>query len=68
MGLNHLEVVSTLKQLPSFVLLVCARSHVLTRIIDTAQHKEAFKARVLSLLLYLISDNVSHNFAEYISG
>lgn len=46
MGLNHLEVVSILKQLPNFVLLVCARSPVPTRIIDTAQHKEAFKARV----------------------
>lgn len=46
MGLNHLEVVSTLKQLPNFVLLVCGRSNIPTRIIDTAQHKEAFNARV----------------------
>lgn len=46
MGLNHLEVVSILKQLPNFVVLVCGRSPVPTRIIDTAQHRDAFRARV----------------------
>jgi multiple PDZ domain protein len=46
MGLNHLEVVSILKQLPNFVSLVCARYPVPIRIIDTSQHREAFQARV----------------------
>lgn len=46
LGLNHLEVVSILKQLPSLVIMVCARFSVHSRIIDTAQHKEAFQARV----------------------
>nr|XP_015837296.1 PREDICTED: inaD-like protein isoform X2 [Tribolium castaneum] len=45
MGLNHLEVVSILKQLPNFVSLVCARYPVPIRIIDTSQHREAFQAR-----------------------
>lgn len=49
MGLNHLEVVSILKQLPNFVSLVCARYPVPTRIIDTAQHRDAFQARVRRL-------------------
>ncbi|RZC36121.1 uncharacterized protein BDFB_006624, partial [Asbolus verrucosus] len=45
MGLNHLEVVSILKQLPNFVCFVCARYPVPIRIIDTSQHREAFQAR-----------------------
>ncbi|CAH0550674.1 unnamed protein product [Brassicogethes aeneus] len=45
LGLNHLEVVSILKQLPSVVSLVCARYQVPTRVIDTSQHREAFQAR-----------------------
>ncbi|XP_017774513.1 PREDICTED: uncharacterized protein LOC108561189 isoform X2 [Nicrophorus vespilloides] len=45
LGLNHVEVVSILKQLPSLVVLVCARYSVPTRIIDTSQHREAFQAR-----------------------
>lgn len=46
MGLNHLDVVATLKQLPNFVNLVCARCSVPTRIINTAQHRDAFEERV----------------------
>ncbi|KAJ8985929.1 hypothetical protein NQ317_010686 [Molorchus minor] len=45
LGLNHLEVVSILKQLPNFVSLVCARYLVPIRIIDTSQRREAFQAR-----------------------
>lgn len=45
LGLNHLEVVSILKQLPKSVTLVCARYPVPIRIIDTSQHPEAFQAR-----------------------
>ncbi|XP_057656983.1 uncharacterized protein LOC130894286 [Diorhabda carinulata] len=45
LGLNHLEVVTILKQLPSVVSIVCARYPVHTRIIDTSQHPEAFRAR-----------------------
>ncbi|CAG9762109.1 unnamed protein product [Ceutorhynchus assimilis] len=45
LGLNHLEVVAILKQLPSFVSLVCARYPVPIRIIDTSQHPDAFQAR-----------------------
>uniref|UniRef100_A0AAR5PTV3 PDZ domain-containing protein n=1 Tax=Dendroctonus ponderosae TaxID=77166 RepID=A0AAR5PTV3_DENPD len=45
LGLNHLEVVSILRQLPTFVNLVCARYPVPIRIIDTSQHPEAFQAR-----------------------
>lgn len=45
-GLNHLEVVTILKQLTNYVCLVCARNSVPIRIIDTAQHKEAFQQRV----------------------
>lgn len=45
LGLNHLEVVAILKQLPTFVSLVCARYPVPIRIIDTSQHPDAFQAR-----------------------
>ncbi|KAK9877484.1 hypothetical protein WA026_018594 [Henosepilachna vigintioctopunctata] len=45
LGLNHLEVVTILKQLPVDVKMVCARYSTPTRIIDTAQHREAFQAR-----------------------
>ncbi|XP_050311280.1 inaD-like protein isoform X2 [Anthonomus grandis grandis] len=45
LGLNHLEVVTFLKQLPAVVNLVCARYPVPIRIIDTAQHPDAFQAR-----------------------
>ncbi|CAG9813000.1 unnamed protein product [Phaedon cochleariae] len=45
LGLNHLEVVSILKQLPNFVSITCARYPVPIRIIDTSQHIEAFQAR-----------------------
>ncbi|XP_076259043.1 multiple PDZ domain protein-like isoform X4 [Rhynchophorus ferrugineus] len=45
LGLNHLEVVAILKQLPNFVSLVCARYPVPIRIIDTSQHPDAFQAR-----------------------
>lgn len=46
MGLNHLDVVTTLKQLPNVVNLTCARYPVPTRVINTAQHREAFEERV----------------------
>ncbi|GJQ66581.1 hypothetical protein Trydic_g4558 [Trypoxylus dichotomus] len=45
LGINHVEVVSILKQLPNFVVLVCARRPVPTRIINTAQCRDAFQAR-----------------------
>ncbi|XP_066245607.1 multiple PDZ domain protein-like isoform X1 [Euwallacea similis] len=45
LGLNHLEVVSILKQLPMNVCLVCARYPVPIRIIDTSQCPDAFQAR-----------------------
>ncbi|KAK9686273.1 PDZ domain, partial [Popillia japonica] len=45
LGMNHVEVVSILKQLPNFVILVCARRSVPTRIINTAQCRDAFQAR-----------------------
>ncbi|XP_060536240.1 uncharacterized protein LOC132708127 isoform X2 [Cylas formicarius] len=45
LGLNHLQVVSILRQLPSFVSLVCARYPIPMRVIDTSQHPQAFQAR-----------------------
>ncbi|KRT86375.1 hypothetical protein AMK59_2906, partial [Oryctes borbonicus] len=45
LGMNHVEVVSILKQLPNFVVLVCARRPVPTGIINTAQCRDAFQAR-----------------------
>lgn len=53
LGLNHLEVVAILKQLPNYVCLVCARYPVPIRVIDTAQHRDAFQARV-SVYIYVI--------------
>lgn len=46
MGLNHLDVVATLKQLPRTVNLICARYPVPIRVINTAQHRDAFEERV----------------------
>lgn len=46
MGLNHLDVVTTLKQLPNVVNLTCARYPVPIRVINTAQHRDAFEERV----------------------
>lgn len=46
LGLNHLEAIAVLKELPDFVTLVCARYPVPTRIINTAQHRDAFQERV----------------------
>ncbi|XP_044746782.1 inaD-like protein isoform X2 [Coccinella septempunctata] len=45
LGLNHLEVVKILKKLSHEVKMICARHSTPTRIIDTAQHREAFQAR-----------------------
>lgn len=51
LGMNHIDVVSILKDLPMSVRMVCARRdpdfnpH---RLIDTAQDKTAFAARVSS--------------------
>ncbi|KAJ8960336.1 hypothetical protein NQ318_004071 [Aromia moschata] len=49
LGLNHLEVVSILKQLPNFVSLVCARYPVPIRIIDTSQHRGGISSQAGSL-------------------
>ncbi|XP_077294875.1 multiple PDZ domain protein-like [Arctopsyche grandis] len=45
LGLHHLEVVKSLKQLPASVCLVCARRPSRRALIDTAQHRDAFAAR-----------------------
>lgn len=61
LGLNHLEVVSILKQLPDFVIFICARRSIPTRIIDTSQHRDAFRARVsFNLQQKLISNIINH--------
>lgn len=52
LGLNHLDVVSILRQLTNYVCLVCARNSVPIRIIDTAQDKEAFRARVNTIISF----------------
>lgn len=46
--MNHSEVVKTLKELPKNFRLVCSRNleHVPIQVIDTAQEKSAFAARV----------------------
>jgi len=49
LGMNHIEVVSILKDLPMSVRMVCARRDPETnphRLIDTAQDRTAFAARV----------------------
>ena len=50
--MNHSEVVKTLKELPKKFRLVCSRNsdHVPIQVIDTAQEKSAFVARVRSLI------------------
>ncbi|CAH1188432.1 unnamed protein product [Phyllotreta striolata] len=45
LGLNHLQVVAILKQLPERVSLVCARYPFPTGVIDTSQRREAFRTR-----------------------
>nr|XP_022912936.1 multiple PDZ domain protein-like isoform X1 [Onthophagus taurus] len=57
-GLNHLEVVSILKQLPNFVMMVCARYSVDTRIIDTGQCRDAFEARVSSIFQNILAESL----------
>lgn len=52
LGLNHLEVVTILKQLADHVKIVCARHSSPIRIIDTAQHRDAFQARVSEHKVY----------------
>ncbi|XP_055679702.1 patj homolog [Lutzomyia longipalpis] len=44
-GLKHTDVVKVLKELPSTVKLVCARSHKPPSVINTSQSPEAFEAR-----------------------
>lgn len=48
LDMNHSEVVKTLKELPKHFRLVCSRNleHVPIQVIDTAQEKSAFAARV----------------------
>lgn len=48
LGLNHVEVVYILKELPTHVRIVCARrpGHQPPCPIDTSQDKNAFAARV----------------------
>ncbi|CAH2012988.1 unnamed protein product [Acanthoscelides obtectus] len=67
MGLNHLDVVSILKQLPNTVCLVCARHATPIQIIDTSQHKEAFQARKIlagSLHTLLASSDSRHHLEK----
>lgn len=48
LGINHMEVVTVLKELPIHVRMVCGRSHALQDPlcpIDTAQHQVAFQSR-----------------------
>ena len=51
--MNHSEVVKTLKELPKSFRLVCSRNseHVPIQVIDTAQEKSAFAARVCCFLI-----------------
>ncbi|GAB0095152.1 patj homolog [Sergentomyia squamirostris] len=44
-GLKHTDVVKVLKELPSNVKLICARSHKPPSVINTSQSPEAFEAR-----------------------
>ncbi|VEN56913.1 unnamed protein product, partial [Callosobruchus maculatus] len=67
MGLNHLDVVSILKQLPNSVCLVCARHSTPIQIIDTSQHREAFQARKIlagSLHTLLASSDSRHHLEK----
>nr|XP_023021603.1 patj homolog [Leptinotarsa decemlineata] len=66
LGLNHLEVVSILKQLPNVVNIVCARYPVPIRIIDTSQHREAFQTRKIfaGSLQTLVSINESNHLVK----
>ncbi|KAJ8883354.1 hypothetical protein PR048_015197 [Dryococelus australis] len=53
LGMNHIEVVTILKDLPMNVRMVCARrpgEPVPYRVIDTSQDREAFAARVSNYL------------------
>lgn len=52
LGINHMEVVSVLKELPIHVRMVCGRniaSQDPLCPIDTAQHQAAFQTRVSSI-------------------
>nr|CAH7758328.1 unnamed protein product [Callosobruchus chinensis] len=67
MGLNHLDVVSILKQLPNTVCLVCARHSTPIQIIDTSQHRAAFQARKIlagSLHTLLASSDSRHHLEK----
>ena len=44
-GLNHMEVVKILRDLPSKVKVICARGHSAPTVIDTSQDPEAFETR-----------------------
>ena len=49
LGMNHIEVVTILKDLPVNVIMVCARrsgDSATYRLIDTSQDRAAFAARV----------------------
>lgn len=54
LDMNHSEVVKTLKELPKNFRLVCSRNleHVPIQVIDTAQEKSAFAARVRCFLIF----------------
>lgn len=50
LGMNHIEVVTILKELPMAVRMVCARRNGdgnALRLIDTSQDRAAFAARVI---------------------
>lgn len=44
-GMKHVEVVKILRELPGTVRLVCSRSKVESRVINTSQDREAFAQR-----------------------
>lgn len=58
LGMNHIEVVTILKELPMAVRMVCARRNGdgnALRLIDTSQDRAAFAARVIFFLRACLS-------------
>ena len=54
LGMNHIEVVTNLKELPVAVRMVCARrTGEASRLIDTSQDRAAFAARVCILFGFM---------------
>lgn len=74
LGMNHIEVVTILKDLPVNVRMVCARRPGDTapyRLIDTSQDRAAFAARVsepVQRRSVRLKDSTFSCFVEYIYG